>query len=140
MLKALGLRIQPGHGVGEHCINSIPTAGDDFVILDCNGIHQVALDYCGCTSAKDSTIQLLCAKLYPATIQAPKITATFNLLKFFHLLTFESKASAFELYHTLARKTDNTGIHRIQVSFFFFWSNYHSSHWAYRIATISSCT
>ncbi|KZP08329.1 hypothetical protein FIBSPDRAFT_914302 [Athelia psychrophila] len=94
-LKALGLRIQLGHSVGEHCINPIPTAGDDFVIVDTNGIHQVALDYCGCASAKVVTL--------------PKTAATFNMLEFFHLLTFQSKASAFEFYYTLARRTDNTG-------------------------------
>ncbi|KZP09993.1 hypothetical protein FIBSPDRAFT_913941 [Athelia psychrophila] len=112
-LKILGLRIQLGHAVGEKCMNPIVTAGDDFVIVDCNGIHQVALDYCGCASAKGLTVQLLRAKLYPATVQAPKTAATFNLLEFFQLLTFESKASAFELYHTLARQTDNTGTLRV---------------------------
>ncbi|KZP31898.1 hypothetical protein FIBSPDRAFT_944525 [Athelia psychrophila] len=108
-LKALGLRIQLGHSVGELCINPIPTAGDDFVIVDTNGIHQVALDYCGCASAKVATVQLLRARLYPATVQAPKTAATFNMLEFFHRLTFQSKASAFECYYTLARRTDNTG-------------------------------
>lgn len=119
-------------------MNPIVAAGDDFVIVDCNGIHQVALDYCGCANAKGLTVQLLRAKLYPATVQAPKTAATFNLLEFFQLLTFESKASAFELYHTLARRTDNTGTLRVPVCFCLFYSKYNSSYSAYRIDMMSS--
>lgn len=91
------------------------TAGDDFVIVDCNGVHQVALDYCGCSSAAKVTIQLLRAQLYPATVQAPKTAATFNVLEFFQVLTFDSKASVFEFYRTLSRRTDNTGCLNIPV-------------------------
>ncbi|KAF7965473.1 hypothetical protein HWV62_43305 [Athelia sp. TMB] len=112
-LKTLGLRIQLGHSVGEPCVNPVAAAGDDFVIVDCNGIHQVGLDFCGCTSAKGDTVQLLRARLYPATVQAPKTAATFNLLELFHLLSFESKTSPFALYNTLARRTDNTGTTQI---------------------------
>ncbi|KZP27030.1 hypothetical protein FIBSPDRAFT_731485, partial [Athelia psychrophila] len=108
-LKALGLRIQLGHSTGQSCINPIAAPGDDFVIVDVNGIHQVALDYCGCDRAKGETVQLLRARLYPATVQAPKTAATFNLLELFHLLTFKAKASAFEFYNALARRSDNTG-------------------------------
>ncbi|KZP17622.1 hypothetical protein FIBSPDRAFT_957071 [Athelia psychrophila] len=86
-LKALGLRIQLGHSVGEHCINPIPTAGDDFSRLS----SSFAPDYT------------------PPPSKLPKTAATFNMLEFFHLLTFQSKASAFEFYYTLARRTDNTG-------------------------------
>ncbi|KAF7975089.1 hypothetical protein HWV62_10489 [Athelia sp. TMB] len=108
-LKALGLRIQLGHPAGECCINPIPSPGNEFVIVDNNGIHEVFLDFCGCTRAEKETIQLLRARLYPATIKSPQTAATFNVLEFFHLLTFDSKASAFEFYHALGRRTDNTG-------------------------------
>lgn len=111
----MGLRIQLGHGIGERCVNPVPATGDDFVIIDCNGVHRVALDYCGCTNAIKETMQLLRARLYPATVQAPKTAATFNVLEFFHLLTFDSKASVFEFYHTLTRRTDNTGTSHIPV-------------------------
>lgn len=108
-LKALGLRIQLGHGARGRCVNPTAAPGIDFIIVDCNGIHQVALDYCGCATAEKETVQLLRARLYPATVKAPQTAATFNVLEFFHLLTFDSKASAFEFYHTLTRRTDNTG-------------------------------
>lgn len=53
--------------------------------------------------------QLLRARLYPATISQPKTAATFDVLKTFQLLSFMSKVSAYEFYHSLARLTDNTG-------------------------------
>jgi hypothetical protein len=53
---------------------------------------------------------------FPATVLQPKSAATFNVLEFFHLLTFESKASGFEFYHTISRLTDNTGVHHVKVS------------------------
>jgi hypothetical protein len=47
---------------------------------------------------------------FPSTVRNPKTAATFQFLEHYHLLSFESKASVFEIYHSLARQTDNTGI------------------------------
>lgn len=49
-LKKLGVRIQLGHNPGERCYNPRPTAGDDFMVIGLNGVHEVALDFCGWTS------------------------------------------------------------------------------------------
>ncbi|KAG2743102.1 hypothetical protein P692DRAFT_201841926 [Suillus brevipes Sb2] len=51
-LKALGLRIQLGHVTGRQCANPHRAFNDDFVIIDVLGIHEVALDFCGCAMAK----------------------------------------------------------------------------------------
>ncbi|KAG0695048.1 hypothetical protein DFH29DRAFT_985048 [Suillus ampliporus] len=83
-LKCLGLRIQLG--------------------------HAVALDFCECLCAQSHATQILRARLYPATCSDPKSAATFRLLQHFQMLTFESKASTFEYWQTLAHLTDNTGI------------------------------
>ncbi|KAJ7745299.1 hypothetical protein B0H16DRAFT_1462814 [Mycena metata] len=65
-LKALGLRIQLGHGKlnkvrPQHgiCTNPRPAVADDFVVLDTNAIHEVTLDFCGCKTAQLHNIQLL---------------------------------------------------------------------------------
>ncbi|KZP24407.1 hypothetical protein FIBSPDRAFT_1011668, partial [Athelia psychrophila] len=108
-LKAMGLRIQLGHPIGTHCVNPRPAPGDSFIILDTMGIHDVALAFCACATAHTDTTQLLRAGLYPATTQAPGTAATINALEHFHMLTFESKTSAFEYHNTLSRLTDNTG-------------------------------
>lgn len=60
--------------------------------------------------------QLLRARLFPATVTDPKTAATFNVLEQYHKLSFESKASAFEFYHSLARLSDNIGIDPPKVS------------------------
>ncbi|KAJ8579289.1 hypothetical protein M405DRAFT_722223, partial [Rhizopogon salebrosus TDB-379] len=109
-LKSLGLRIQLGHAVGEICCNACPAYNDDFVIIDNNGIHEVGLNFCGCGTAQTRTNQLLRARLFPATVVDPKSAATFRVLKQYHLLSFESKASVFEFYQGLSRLTENIGI------------------------------
>lgn len=102
--------------MGECCINPTTCTNDDFVVLDGNGIHEVGLNFCGCTKAQDHTKQLLRARWFPATVQQPKTAATFNCLELFHLLKFKSKSSVFEFYNTLSRLTDNTGIGNVPVS------------------------
>ncbi|KAJ7096928.1 hypothetical protein C8R44DRAFT_544615, partial [Mycena epipterygia] len=110
-LKDVGLRIQLGHWHqrDRRCAVPTPAPGDDFVIIDDHGVHRVALDFCGCGGGSH-TKQLLRAQLYPATVQAPRSAATFAVLRRFHLLSFESKCSAYEFYHSLARETNNSGL------------------------------
>ena len=113
----MGLTLQLGHPVGTHCINPKPAPGNSFTILDINGIHSVALAFCGCATALSDMTQLLCAGFYPATTHAPETAATIHTLEYFHLLTFESKTSAFEFHNTLSRLTDNTGTEDVPVRF-----------------------
>jgi hypothetical protein len=90
----------------------MPAIADDFVIVDVHGVHQVALDYCGCGQGGHPTQQLLRAQLWPATTTNPKTAAMFTVLRFYHLMSFESKCSSLEFYKTLARQTDNLGAGR----------------------------
>ncbi|KAJ7130028.1 hypothetical protein C8R43DRAFT_896340 [Mycena crocata] len=109
--KDLGLRIQLGHWHQKERICPLPerAPGDDFVIVDDHGVHEVHLDCCGCGGGSH-VLQLLRAGLLPATSQAPRTASTFSVLRRFSLLCFESKCSAYEFYHSLARETDNTGL------------------------------
>lgn len=139
-LRDLGLRLQLGHWheMDHRCANPSPSAGEAFVVVDNHGVHEVALDYCGCASSGSQTVQLLRAGLYPATTTNPRSAATFVVLRRFHLLSFESKCSSYEFYYSLARETDNTGLVEIKVSVA------HStfdgdSRRAFRIATTSFC-
>ena len=118
-MKEIGLRIQLGHRVGERCANPKPAIGDDFVVIDINGIHQVGVDYCSCERAIHQVEQVLRARWYPATSITPKTAATFNALEYFQLLTFESKASAFEYIMSLMRRVDNTGTVDVPVSWLY---------------------
>ena len=105
------MRLQLGHPRGEPCGNPLCCAGDDFIVLHVNGIHQVSIDFCGC--GKDNqlpTVQLICLHLYPATVKSPKTCATTAVLDLFSMLSYESKMSAYQFYQTLSRITDNTGL------------------------------
>ncbi|KAG1906246.1 uncharacterized protein F5891DRAFT_1125633 [Suillus fuscotomentosus] len=113
-LKALGLHVQLGHTPGERCYNAQPVSCDEFTVIDAHGIHDVAVDFCGCETAQIRYKQLLRARWFPATTTDPRTAATFSVLELFHLLSFESKVSAYEFYHSLARRSDNTGISPIK--------------------------
>lgn len=114
----MGLRIQLGHPPGVTCRRPTPAFGDDFVIIDVHGVHPTGLDFCGCEQEVSHFKQLLRARLFPSTVTDPRTVATFAVLEFFHILSFESKVSAYEFYHSLAWRTDNTGITPIHVGSF----------------------
>ncbi|KAJ7033998.1 hypothetical protein C8F04DRAFT_1210759 [Mycena alexandri] len=109
-LKDLGMRIQLGHW---HSVNRCP---DDFVIVDIHGVHNVALDYCGCGTGGHPTVQLLRAHLWPATSTNPKTAATFTVLRQYHVMSFESKCSTLEFYRSLERQNDNLSYKKAQKS------------------------
>ncbi|KAJ7302317.1 hypothetical protein DFH08DRAFT_978037 [Mycena albidolilacea] len=83
---------------------------DDFCIVDSSGVHEVGLDFCSCSLAEPHDIQLLRARLYPATTTNPATAATFRVLRDFHLLSLEAKCSAHHFYNKLARQTNNSGV------------------------------
>jgi hypothetical protein len=109
-LKDLGLRVQLGHPIGECCLLPERAFNDDFTLIDTNGIHAIGLDFCGCEKAQTRAKQLLRAALFPATTSDPRTAATFRILEHYHLLSFESKVSGYQFYHSIARLTDNTGL------------------------------
>ncbi|KAG6825919.1 hypothetical protein H0H92_001861 [Tricholoma furcatifolium] len=106
-LKSLGLRIQLGHPRGNLCSNPQVSPGDDFVVIDTSGIHEIGLDFCGC-------VQLLRQRLYPATTTNPKSAVTFRALETYEMLSYSSKLSCFEFYQSLSRLSDNTGTQMVK--------------------------
>ncbi|KAI6168037.1 hypothetical protein EDD17DRAFT_1773109 [Pisolithus thermaeus] len=95
---------------GGRCYRPCPTARDDFMIIHGNGVHSVKLDFCGCESAEAPFQQLLRIHWFLASSKKPHTAAMFNVLEQFHLLSFESKVSAFEFYQSLSHISDNTGL------------------------------
>ena len=111
--------MQLGHPIGEKCLNPERAADDDFTVISAHRIQSIAIDFCGCgKSSQDHVIQLLRARLFPATIKYPKTAATFECLETFEKLSYVSKISAFEFYHTASRLTDDTGTKTPKVSLF----------------------
>ncbi|KAG1738072.1 uncharacterized protein EDB91DRAFT_1249369 [Suillus paluster] len=109
-LKKLGLRIQLGHAIGKNCILPRKAFNDDFVLIDTNGIHEIAIDFCARETSQTHTRQLLRMGWFPSTTVDPRTAATFRVLQHYQILSFESKASTYEFYHSLVHISDNTGL------------------------------
>ncbi|KAK0488128.1 hypothetical protein EDD18DRAFT_1110504 [Armillaria luteobubalina] len=107
-LRTLGMRYQVGHIIGEVCPHPHPVFGDHFTIIDTNGIHNVALDFCSCICEHPLASQLQRAWLFPMTGREPRTAVTTVALEQFQMLTFMGKISAYEYYYSLVRLTDNT--------------------------------
>ncbi|KIK66964.1 hypothetical protein GYMLUDRAFT_157098, partial [Collybiopsis luxurians FD-317 M1] len=93
-----------GHSCQRPCMVQSPP--ETFVVLDVTGIHTVALRLCQCQHTLPLREQLLHSHLWPATVGLPQTAASFKLLENFQLLSFMSKVSAEEMYHTLKCLTD----------------------------------
>ena len=125
-LKSLGLCLELGHAVGDHCCNPKCAFRDEFVVINTNGIHDIALDFCRCRMAQTHVKQLLHTHLFPATIFDPKTAATFKVLEKYQLLSFKSKVSSYEYYQCLVQLINNVSINSPvtdRFSFFFLLSN-----------------
>ncbi|KAG0693366.1 hypothetical protein DFH29DRAFT_985501 [Suillus ampliporus] len=109
-LRDLGLHVQLGHKVGKSCLLPNQAFNDNFVLIDILGIHSIAVDFCGCSKAQSHMQQLLRVGWFPVTTTNLRTAATFCILQQFHILSFESKVSAYEFYHSLVCLTDNTGL------------------------------
>ncbi|KAF7298475.1 CxC2 domain-containing protein [Mycena kentingensis (nom. inval.)] len=109
-LKSAGLRIQLGHVSGEKCL--LPRPGNqDFLIIHINGVHEVAVDFCGCAlHDSDPGIQLLRSSYYPATGTRPRTCATLACLNDFHALSLHGKTTAYDYYRALEYRTSGAGI------------------------------
>ncbi len=112
-LKACSLRIQLGHW-NSHCI-SPRVAATDFTVLHVNGIHKVAVDFCGCQFCVPDRIQCLRYGWYPATTRFLWTCASMTVLKHFHMQTLCGKVSVYEYYQGLTHLMDNTKINMPKV-------------------------
>ncbi|KAF7322733.1 CxC2 domain-containing protein [Mycena chlorophos] len=109
-LKMLGLRIQLGHLPFETCALPKP-AHQDFTVLHHNGIHNVAVDFCGCHQhgRVRHDLQLLRNRWFPSTNNRPQSCATFACLDAFHAITLHSKCTPYDYYQALEYLTDGSG-------------------------------
>lgn len=101
--------MQLGHPQGDSCARPVPSFGDNFVVITSHGLVHTSIDFCGCTRSHTHDVQLLRARLFPATTTDPRTAATFEVLRLFQILTFGSKVSGYEFYQALARLTSNLG-------------------------------
>ena len=121
-LSSLGQFIYLGHS-GDPC--PIRTnVYSQVMVLHTNGLHEVNIKFCSCTFPPlPRRVQFLRACLFPAMVDQPRACATFDLLRYSHILMLQSNILGFHVYHTLERLTDNTGTIAIKVL-----SHHHSIH------------
>lgn len=91
------------------CENPVPCHAD-MLILHTNGIHSIAIQYCGCLHAIPHHLQLLHWCLYPASQISVETCVTFELLHHLHKMLLTTKASTYDFYRCLEKLTDGTGI------------------------------
>ena len=111
-LGSLGFKMVLGHDVNS---GRVRNSMEHFTIVDTTGIHTFPVSFCGCPTAPHPRLQLLRAGLMLASLSRPQSAFTFDVLDTFHLLTLQSKISAFDFYYSLEHKTDNTGINKPKV-------------------------
>ncbi|KAJ7025958.1 hypothetical protein C8F04DRAFT_1190993 [Mycena alexandri] len=90
--------LEMGHSPHSPCTAPDPGA-KEFVVLHPNGIHEVAVDFCGCEGALKAgprEIQRLRAGWYPATHERPQTCATVVLLESFHTDTLQCKTTLYD--------------------------------------------
>ncbi|KAJ7430340.1 hypothetical protein FB451DRAFT_1068620, partial [Mycena latifolia] len=107
MLKGLG------HARSETCKDPVP-GHDTFTVIHSNGLHEVAVDFCGpgCPKAHAAGArhqQLLRMSWYLSTHKMPQTATTFRVLEMFHIMTLQGKVTTYNFYSGLEKLTDNTG-------------------------------
>lgn len=106
-LAKLGLIIFLGHDT-KRCPNApYDSKGRLFTVVHTNGIHNINVNFCYCSSATNEPLQLTSAGLFPATVDKPETIFTFSMLKEFHAHTLASKKSAYNHFMALKNLTNN---------------------------------
>jgi len=116
-LQDIGLWVQMGHKFDTRCKAPI-AAHVNLVVIHTNGLHDVAIDYCGCQQPSvvgDEWQQLMRKDWYPGSAEEPQTCCTFEVLRLFHLMTLQGKMSTYDFYAALERRTDNTGLRALKV-------------------------
>ncbi|KAJ7846838.1 hypothetical protein B0H14DRAFT_2583881 [Mycena olivaceomarginata] len=111
-----GLRVQLGHHTGEMCPRPI-TGHKKFTVIHTNGIHDVAVNFCGCRDeifVGSRRQQLLCRSWYPATHKEPQTCSTLVALEMFHIMTLQGKVMTYDFYSGLEKLTNNTGLVKVR--------------------------
>ncbi|KAF7305709.1 CxC2 domain-containing protein [Mycena chlorophos] len=84
-----------------------------FTQFSAGGIHQVAVDYCGCRSGEfpePHFSQLLRAGFYPSTTGSPRTCITIECLERVHGVLLSGKITPYHFYQALETLTDATGV------------------------------
>lgn len=118
-LSVVGFSLPLGHN-GHPCPNRASGLGRMTTVVHTNGIHKLRVEYCYCTAGRSDALQLVDARLFPATMERPETVFTFTVLKNLHLHGLTSKKSTYDYFNALKRLTDNAFPQNVPVRIFIF--------------------
>ncbi|KAI0059390.1 hypothetical protein BV25DRAFT_1871612 [Artomyces pyxidatus] len=74
----------------------------------------LSVKFCDCADERTASnyIQVLRARLWPATVKRPRTATTLRTCKLFHALTLQGKTNAYDFWNALCRVTDSSGLRR----------------------------
>jgi hypothetical protein len=113
-LSKAGLDLHFLHNGGK-CPNARKVGRGVLNIVHSNGFHFFKVFFCGCANAPLPWVQLLHAKLWPASYEEPRTAFTLDVLDHFQRLNFNGKITLYAYYETLHSMTDNTGTMKYKV-------------------------
>ncbi|KAJ7897375.1 hypothetical protein B0H13DRAFT_1562872, partial [Mycena leptocephala] len=108
-LAELGLVIQLGHTPGAAC-TAMRLGKKKFTLIDVNGVHNVAVQFCQCDSRITHRQQLMRACWWPATVRDPSTCATFRVIRLFQNMNSLGKISGFHFLRSLELLTNADGL------------------------------
>lgn len=87
-----------------------------FTLIDVNGIHNVAVQFCKCDSWIQHFQQLLRVCWGPVTVCDPSTCATFNVVRLFQNMNCLGKISAYHFLRSLELLTNADSLNPVPVS------------------------
>ncbi|KAK6997432.1 CxC2 domain-containing protein [Favolaschia claudopus] len=111
-LAELGLVVQLGHTPGATC-GAVRRGKYKFTVIDVNGIHNVAVQFCECDSRIKARQQLMRVCWWPATALDPSTCATFGVIRLFQNLNCLGKISSFHFLRSLELLTNADGLNAL---------------------------
>lgn len=98
-------RIPLGH-LGECCPKGLTPKLMN--IVDVNGVHATKVSFCGCEDDPHHRWrQLFRAHFFPASVDRPQTAFTFEIMRSWQILTFQSKITVYHFMKYLRCITDN---------------------------------
>ena len=122
-LSQLGFVYSLGHqGRRCHQVASGPSKIHNLVITHVNGIHNVCIEYCECSSPcrVSQEEQLVLTGLIPASFQKLQSAFSVEVLQDAHEDILSSRKSTYDYMRKLRRRTDNSAAHLVTVSDYLF--------------------
>ena len=100
----LSITLHLGHG-GKRCPLSRNEKRKMTIVHD-GGVHELEVSFCACPLHPPDFVQLVQARLWPATWTVPRTALTFDVLAHFQQLSTKCNTTAHDFYKYLAGLTD----------------------------------